>query len=46
MEFISDIKSLLPSFTRDRLEEEARETLAQLSRSVLPSYQNAEILTN
>lgn len=46
MEFISYIKSLLPSFTRDRLEEEARETLAQLSRSVLPSYQNAEILTN
>jgi hypothetical protein len=45
MEFLSYIKTLLPSFTRDRLEEEARETHAQLSRSVLPSYQNATVIS-
>lgn len=45
MEILSYLKSLLPSFTRDRLEEDARETLAQLERSVIPSYQDASALT-
>ncbi len=45
MEILSFLKSLLPSFTRDRLEEDARETLAQLERSVIPSYQDATAIT-
>lgn len=41
MNFIAYIKSLLPRFSKDRLTEEARITLAELEGMAIPSYKAA-----